>query len=79
MNPAEPSSPNPKKDEGPTISSRYFGGAFTITFDDLEFPEYDGEQPQPSTSVGVHLGAAALEHAVLDAPAVGGAHYQVVI
>ena len=26
-----------------TISSRYFGGAFTITFDDLEFPEYDGE------------------------------------
>ena len=62
-----------------TISSRYFGGAFTITFDDLEFPEYDGEQPQPSTSVGVHLGAAVLEHAVLDAPAVGRAHHQVVI
>ncbi|WP_423919163.1 substrate-binding periplasmic protein [Candidatus Poriferisodalis sp.] len=26
-----------------TISSRYFGTAFTITYDDLEFPEYDEE------------------------------------
>ncbi len=25
------------------ISSRYFGGEFTITYDDLEFPEYDEE------------------------------------
>ncbi len=25
------------------ISSRYFGSAFTITYDDLEFPEYDEE------------------------------------
>ena len=25
------------------ISFRYFGGAFTITYDDLEFPEYEGE------------------------------------
>ncbi len=25
------------------ISSRYFGGAFSITYDDLDFPEYEGE------------------------------------
>ena len=25
------------------ISSRYFGSSFTITYDDLEFPEYDEE------------------------------------
>ena len=47
----------------PEISSRYFDGAFSITYDDLDWPEYEGESPEPSTSVPSSAGGLATDTA----------------